>query len=82
VDGIYSMLLADQRISAKNIAETLVILWERVRYIIHEILYMRKLSAKWVPECLNADEKRDRVLVSQAILDQFRRDPVGFLNVL
>jgi transposase len=26
VDGIYSMLLADQRISAKNIAETLVIL--------------------------------------------------------
>jgi hypothetical protein len=43
---------------------------------------MRKLSAKWVPKCLNADQKCDRVVASQAILDRFRRDPVGFLNRL
>jgi hypothetical protein len=49
--------------------------------MIHEILDMRKLSAKWVPKCLNADQKRDRVLVSQAILDRFRQDPGGFLTV-
>jgi hypothetical protein len=30
----------------------------------------------------NADQKCDRVLVSQAILDRFRRDPVGFFNHL
>jgi hypothetical protein len=43
---------------------------------------MRKLSVKWVPECLNADQKRDRVLATQAILHQIRRDPVEFFNCL
>jgi hypothetical protein len=42
---------------------------------------MRKLSAKWVPKRLYADQKHDRVLASQAILDQLRQDPVGFFNV-
>jgi hypothetical protein len=82
LDAIHSTILDDRRISAKKITETLAISWERVGYIIHEILDMRKLSAKWVPKCLNADQKRDRVLASQAILDWFRRDPVGFLNRL
>jgi hypothetical protein len=50
--------------------------------IIHEISDMRKLSAKWVPKCLSAGQKHDRVLVSQAILYQFRQDPVGFFNHL
>jgi hypothetical protein len=38
------------RTSAKSIAE-LGISCERVGYIIHEDLDMRKLSAKWVPKC-------------------------------
>jgi hypothetical protein len=41
---------------------------------------MRKLSAKWASKCLNADQKRGLALASQAILDQFRQDPMGFLN--
>jgi hypothetical protein len=41
---------------------------------------MRRLSAKWVPKCLNAIQKGDLVLASQGILDRFRRDSVGFLN--
>jgi hypothetical protein len=51
------------------IAETLAISQERVGCIIHEILDMRELSAKWVPKCLNTGQERDRVLPSQAILD-------------
>jgi hypothetical protein len=43
---------------------------------------MRKLSAKWVPKCLNVDKKCEQVLASKAILDQFWRDPVGFFNHL
>jgi hypothetical protein len=82
VDAIHSMIPDDQRISAKNIAETLVISWERVGYIIQESLDMRKLSAKQVPKCLNTDKKHDRVLASQAILDQSWRDSVGFFNRL
>jgi hypothetical protein len=60
VVAIHSTILDEQRISAKKIlvAETLTIARERVSYIVHEILDMRKLSAKWVPICLNADQKR------------------------
>jgi hypothetical protein len=74
------MILDDRRISAKKIAGTLAISRERVGYIIHVILDMRKVSAKWVPRCINADQKRDRALASQAILNLFRRDLVGFLD--
>jgi hypothetical protein len=47
------MTLDDQTISTTKIAETLVISQGRVGYIIPGILDMRKLSAKWVPKCLN-----------------------------
>jgi hypothetical protein len=82
VDAIHSMILDDRKISAKNIPETLVLSWEMVGYIIHEILDIRKLSGKWVPKCLDAAQKCDRVGASQAILDWFRWDPVEILNSL
>ena len=47
----------DLRISAKSIAEKLGMSRERVGSIIHEDLDMLKLSPKWVPKCLNADQK-------------------------
>ena len=39
--------------------------------IIHEDLDMRKLSAKWVPKCLNADQKRQRCQSSEQHLEFF-----------
>ena len=58
IDQIHELILEDHQISAKSIAEQLGISRERVESIIHEDLDMRKLSAKWVPKCLNADQKR------------------------
>jgi hypothetical protein len=46
--------LEDRRISDKSIAVQLGISRERIGSIIHEDLDMRKLSAQWVPKCLNA----------------------------
>jgi len=43
---------------------------------------MQKLSAKWVPKCLNADQKRQRFQSSQQLLECFRRDPNDFLSRL
>jgi hypothetical protein len=60
VDAIHSLVLDSQRISAKKISETKVISQERVGYITHEILDMRKFSAKWVLKCLNVAQKHDR----------------------
>ena len=74
--------MGDCRISAKSIAEQLGISHERVGSIIHEDLDMRKLSAKWGPKCLNADQKRQWCQSSEQLLEFFRRDPNDFLSRL
>ena len=56
IDQIHELILEDRRISAKSIAEQLGISRERVKSIIHEDLDMRKLSAKWIPKCLDAEQ--------------------------
>jgi hypothetical protein len=47
IDEIHELIFEDLRISAKSIGEQLGILLERVGFIIHEDLDMRKLSAKF-----------------------------------
>ena len=80
IDRIHDLILEDRRISAKLIAEQLGISRERVGSIIHEDLDMRKLSAKWVPKCLNADKKRQRCQSSEQLLEFFRCDQNDFLS--
>ena len=43
---------------------------------------MRKLSAKCVPKCQNADQKRQRCQSSEQICNFFQRDPNDFLSQL
>jgi len=74
--------LEDRRISAKSTAEQLGISGERVGSIIHENLDMLKLSAKWVPKFLNADQIRQRRQLSEHLLEFCRRDPNDFLSRL
>ena len=57
IDQIDELILEECRISAKSIADQLGISRERVGSIILEDLDIRKLSAKWVLKCPNADEK-------------------------
>jgi len=82
IDQIHELILEDRRISAKSIAEQLGISRERIGPIIHEDLDMRKLSAKWVPKCQNADQKRQRCQSSEQLSEFFRRDPNDFLSRL
>ena len=72
VDQNHELILEDNRISAKSIAEQLGISRKRVRSIIHEDLDVWKFSATWVPKCLNADQKRQRCLSSEQLLEVFR----------
>jgi len=80
IDQIHELIMEDRRISAKSIAEQLGISREWVGSIILEDLDMRKLSAKWVPKCLNADQKSQRCQSSEQLLEFFRRDPNDFLS--
>jgi len=67
IDQIHELILEDRRISAKSISKQLGISRERIGSIIRENVVMRKLSAKWVPKCLNADQKRHRCQSSEQI---------------
>jgi len=69
IDQIHELTLEDRRISAKSITEELGISRERVGSIIPEDLDVRKLSAKWVPKCLNADRKWQRCQSSEQLLE-------------
>jgi len=78
---IHELILDDRRISAKSITEQLGISRERVWSIINEDLDMRKLSAKWVLKCLNADQKHQRCQSSEQLWNFFVwRDPNDFLS--
>jgi len=80
INHIQELILEDHWISAKSIAEQLGISYERVGSIIHEDLDMRKLSAKWVPKCLNTDQKRQQCQSSEQLVEFFRRDSNDFLS--
>ena len=58
IDDIHELIFEDCQISAKSIYEQMGISREGVGSIIHEHLDLRKLSTKWIPKCLPADEKR------------------------
>jgi len=71
IDQIHELILEDNRISAKSIAEQLGISRERVGFIIHEDLDVWKFSATWVPKYLNADQKRQRCQWCEQLLEFF-----------
>jgi len=59
------MVLDDRRMKVHEIAETIGISKERVGYILHEELNMKRLCARWVPCLLTADQKRTRMKISE-----------------
>ena len=65
IDQIHELIFEYRLFSAKSIAEQQGISRERVGSIIHEDFGIRKLSAKWVPKCLKADQKRQRCQTSE-----------------
>ena len=82
IDQIHELILEDHRVSAKSIAEQLGISREQVGSIIHEGLDMWMLSTKWVPKCLNADQKHQWCQLSEQLLEYFRCNPSYFLSRL
>ncbi|XP_039302537.1 uncharacterized protein LOC120357081 [Solenopsis invicta] len=80
VTKIHDLVLADRRLKMREIAETVSISKDRVGHILHEILGMKKLSARWVPHLLTPDNKRNRETTSEQCLTLFKRNPKEFLR--
>ena len=55
IEQVHDMVLDDGRMKVREIAETMGISKERVGYILHEQLDMKKVCARWVPRLLTAD---------------------------
>jgi len=71
IDEFHELIFKDRRISSKTIAEQTGISREWVVSIIQEDLDMRNLSAKWIPKCLNADQKLQPCRSSEQHLELF-----------
>jgi len=80
VTKIHDLVLADRRLKIRKRAETVGMSKDRVGYILHEILGMRKLSARWVPRLLTPDNKRNRETTSEQCFTLFKRNPKEFLR--
>jgi histone-lysine N-methyltransferase SETMAR len=77
VDKIH-MVMDDGRVKVREIASAVGISSEWVHNILHQHLNMRKLSARWVPQLLTVDQKRNRVRRSKDNLQLFQRNPQDF----
>jgi len=73
------MVLDDWRMKVREIAETIGISKERVGYILHEELDMKKLCARWVPRLLTADQIHTPIKISEQCLERFNKNKTDFV---
>ncbi|XP_033229927.1 histone-lysine N-methyltransferase SETMAR-like, partial [Belonocnema kinseyi] len=57
-EKIHDMMLNDPKVKLREVANAVGILLERVGYIVHSVLGIKKLCARWVPRLLTVDQKR------------------------
>ncbi|XP_023217468.1 putative uncharacterized protein FLJ37770 [Centruroides sculpturatus] len=82
IDKVHNLVLADRRLKTREIAETTGISVDRVHHILTENLGMTKVSARWVPCLLTAEQKRVRTLISKECLGFYQKNPQDFLHWL
>jgi len=80
IEQVHDMVLDDRRMKVREISETIGIPKERVGYIVHEELDMKKLCAKWVPRLITADQKRTCMKISEQRLESFDKSKTDFVH--
>ncbi|XP_071084006.1 protein GVQW3-like [Haliotis cracherodii] len=80
VQRILDIVMDDRRVTQRQIANLVDISQERVHFILTDILGMHKVSARWVPKLLTADQKRQRENLSRENLKLLEGDPDNFLK--
>jgi [histone H3]-lysine36 N-dimethyltransferase SETMAR len=77
---IESMVMANRRLKANEIAKELSISKTSVLEILHDCLGMSKVCARWVPRMLSPMQKQDRMQICQSLLDQYNANPGEFVS--
>ncbi|UYV63271.1 hypothetical protein LAZ67_2003604 [Cordylochernes scorpioides] len=76
------MILANRRITVREVAEDLNISIGSCHSIFINDLGMRRVPAKFVPKLLNCDQKQHRMNIANEMLDSVRDDPNFFQRVI
>jgi histone-lysine N-methyltransferase SETMAR len=80
IEQVHDMVLDDQWMKVREIAETTGISKECVGYILHEELDMKKPCARRVPRLLTADQKRTRTKISEQCWEHFNKNKTDFVR--
>ncbi|UYV67987.1 hypothetical protein LAZ67_5002717, partial [Cordylochernes scorpioides] len=75
INEVEKMILANRRITVREVAEDLNISIGSCHSIFINDLGMRRVAAKFVPKLLNCDQKQHRMNVANEMLDSVRDDP-------
>jgi histone-lysine N-methyltransferase SETMAR len=81
IEQVHDMVLDDWWMTVREIAETIGISKERVGYILHEELDMKKLCARWVPRLLTVDQKCTRMKISEQCLERSNKNKTDFVRL-
>ncbi|UYV70302.1 hypothetical protein LAZ67_7002473 [Cordylochernes scorpioides] len=75
INEVEKMILANRRITVREVAENLNISIGSCHSIFINDLGMRRVGAKFVPKLLNCDQKQHRMNIANEMLDSVRDDP-------
>ena len=75
IDEVKKIVLANRRITVREVAEDLNISIGSCHSIFTNDLDMRRAAAKFVPKLLNFDQKQHRINIAKELLDSIRDDP-------
>ncbi|UYV64848.1 hypothetical protein LAZ67_3002154 [Cordylochernes scorpioides] len=75
INEVEKMILANRRITVREVAEDLNISIGSCHSIFINDLGMRRVAAKFVPKLLNCDQKQHRMNIANEMLDSVRDDP-------
>ncbi|UYV61504.1 hypothetical protein LAZ67_1005082 [Cordylochernes scorpioides] len=75
VNEVEKMILANRRITVREVDEDLNISIGSCHSIFINDLGMRRVAAKFVPKLLNCDQKQHRMNIANEMLDSVRGDP-------
>ncbi|CAK1599713.1 unnamed protein product [Parnassius mnemosyne] len=82
VKKVEDVVLADRRLTIRQVAEVTGISYGSVQRILANELHMKKVSARWVPRMLTDDQKKNRVDISRVNLEKFQEVKKIFCSVL
>ena len=80
IEQVFDIVCKDPSLTKREIADTIGISDERVLYILHEELHMKKLFGKLVPHSLTIQQKLNRKQISQRNLKRFKQNQTDFVR--